>query len=716
MSKLLITGGAGYIGSHTVEVLLEAGRPVVVLDDLSTGHREVASLFDRLYGPDLFVFEHVDLCDAEAVQRVVDVHAPEGIIDFAARSLVGESQEKPAAYFETNVVGFRNLLRASKGIPIVKSTTAATYGDPTPDDLPLTEDYQDRMIEAGRFGESQLMPASASFQDLLDWYARGVTSHDRDFELDEADVRRLMIPTNVYGLTKLMDEIMLRKGWTSGGSPYTALRYFNVAGASDSALIGEDHDPETHLVPITFQAALGQREAVTIFGTDYGTDDGTAVRDYVSVADLAEAHIRCLDRMMAEPGAYTYNLGTRSGYSVREIVDTARQVSAVDIPLVEGDRRAGDPERLIADTSKIAEDLGWTAGSTLEETMSRAWRWHRHNPEGYRAVQEERFNPFWQRWITFASGRGARPWEGDIESRDGEDAGPAYDEKCYLCPGNTRTSGAVNPDYPNTFVFPNDFPSMRADAYDPVKPGVGYDARASTGVCEVIVYGRHHSQRLSTMSVGSIRHVIEAWIEVYGRLGESPDIAYVMIFENRGAVMGNSQLHPHGQAYAYGSIPDLMVQGQMGAFEASNFVSAAVAAEREDGRRVLLENQGFCAFVPFAAWMPYDICIAPSRPIRSLSETTADERDDLARMLQKVLGGLDHLFGQPYQYSMALIQAPTDGGDGPFHAQIHITSLLRGPDIRKHVVGTDIFGRSVNPSDPNVSAAEIRRAISRASR
>ena len=217
------------------------------------------------------------------------------------------------------------------------------------------------------------------------------------------------------------------------------------------------------------------------------------------------------------------------------------------------------------------------------------------------------------------------------------------------------------------------------------------------------------------MSVPEIAHVIHAWIEVYDRLGQRPDIDYVLIFENRGAVMGNSQLHPHGQVYAYGSIPDLMVREQVKAFEEDDFVASALSAEQADGRRILFENDSFSAFVPFAAWMPYDICIAPFRPIPSLSEATAPERADLAQLLKVVLGGLDHLFGRPYQYSMALIQMPTDGEDRRFHTQLHITSLLRGPDIRKHVVGTDIFGRSVNPSDPNVSAAEIRRAIKRAS-
>jgi UDPglucose--hexose-1-phosphate uridylyltransferase len=213
------------------------------------------------------------------------------------------------------------------------------------------------------------------------------------------------------------------------------------------------------------------------------------------------------------------------------------------------------------------------------------------------------------------------------------------------------------------------------------------------------------------MDLDRVAQVVDAWAESYARLGRRPDVAYVLIFENRGAIMGNSQLHPHGQVYAYGSIPDLMLEGQLRSFERSDFVAEAAAFECEDGRRIVGRTAAWIAFVPFAAAFPYDVTVVPLSPVASLLETGTEERRELAGLLKDVLTGLDRLFGAPYPYSLALIQAPTDGKERRFHMQLHLTSLLRGPGLRKHVVGADIYGRTVNPSDPNLTAAEIRRAI-----
>ena len=712
---ILVTGGAGYIGSHTVRELLENNRRVVVVDDLSTGHREVMSLFERVYGPDQFCFEHASLLDLPAIEKIFDRHEICGIIDFAAKSLVGESQEKPKIYFDNNVVAFCNLLRVSRKIPIVKSSTAATYGETSTDAIPLKESYQDCLIEMGGFKHSQLMPAAVSFEMLLQWYEREIISAVPDFELLPEDLSYLKIPTNVYGITKMIDERLLFRSQAQTGRRFVALRYFNAAGADSSHLIGEDHKPETHLIPIVLQVALGQRDCITVFGNDYATHDGTAVRDYVSVQALSEAHVQCLDTLFEGAESAVYNLGTSQGFSVREIIEAAREVTFHAIPETVGPRRSGDPATLIADAQKIYQDLGWHTRETLLETIDLAWHWHRLHPYGYRVVQEERFNPFWNRWVNVAAHRGNRPWRGETQAM--EIAGDvSYESECYLCPGNLRAKGEVNPHYNGVWCFSNDFPTLGEsyETHDQIGP---YASRSSHGVCEVIVYGPHHSQRLSTMSVDAIFDVVNAWADIYERLGKREDIVYPLIFENRGTIMGNSQPHPHGQVYAYGEIPDLIVKPQLEMFASyyknvgKCFVCDANQAEINDGRRVLIHEANMVAYVPYAAQFPHDVVIVPKNHVASLLDLTVPMRWELAKTLKKTLVGLDHLFRAPYHYTLSLLQAPTDGKDYGYHMQIHITSLLRGPGLRKHVVGADIFGNLINPSDPDVTAEELRHAM-----
>ena len=713
---VLVTGGAGYVGSHTTMRLLEFGGNVVILDNLSTGHVEVARLYERLYGPEQFVFEQVDLLDEDAVASVFERHSIDGVIDFAAKSLVGEGQSFPRDYYDTNVIGFLNLVTTAGDLPIVKSSTAATYGDPRESDLPLLESYQDDVVDEGRFDQSQLMASAVAFEALIEWYTTDVEARS-GYGLTERDIRKLMIPTNVYGITKMMDELILQKRAGETGAGSACLRYFNVAGADPSGLIGEDHDPETHLIPIVLQAALGLRKAITIFGDDYPTRDGTAIRDYVSVVELAHAHIACLDALREKPGEITLNLGTRSGYTVKEIVQSAERVTGRKITYETGARRSGDPAMLIARADGAASRLDWQARETLDETIGNAWRWHRHHPEGYVDLHEERYNPFIGGWVTMSAGRGGRPWSGGVEDRTTE-SGPAYDAECYLCPGNARAKGDVNPSYDATFVFENDFPSLRArgdlpdvDVNDPWP----YGTRPAVGRCEVVVYSPDHSKRMATMTPAEIGSIVDCWADTYVRLGVDDGIAYVLIFENRGAVMGNSQLHPHGQVYAYSSMPDRVITGQIKRFGEGDFVASVLDFEEEDGRRIVWSDDHFTAFVPYAAVMPYDIVIASRRSVASIDACNTDERDSLSRALSDLLGGLDRLFDTPYHYTLALLQAPTDGSCPSFHFQVHLTSLLRGPGIRKHVVGSDIFGRSINPSDPTVSAAEIRQALRRAS-
>jgi UDP-glucose 4-epimerase len=325
--RLLVTGGAGYIGSVVAVQLLEAGHEVTVLDDLSKGH-EVAV-------PGEAGYVRVDLLDA---QRLTETLTGEydGVLHFAALSLVGESVEQPGRYYRANVAGTLNLLEAMRvaSVPrLVFSSTAAVYGEP--EEVPIPESAPTR-------------------------------------------------PTNPYGGAKLAADQLIGFFAAAHGLSATSLRYFNVVGASGS--LGEDHEPETHLIPLVLEAALGERENVKIFGTDYPTPDGTAVRDYIHVEDLGRAHLLALDAAdRAEPGEHrVYNLGNGAGFSVREVVEVARRVTGRRIEAVEAPRRAGDPPVLVASSDKIRADLGWTPEKpALEAMISDAWDWMQKHPHGY---------------------------------------------------------------------------------------------------------------------------------------------------------------------------------------------------------------------------------------------------------------------------------------------------------------------------------------------
>jgi UDP-glucose 4-epimerase len=323
--KVLVTGGAGYIGSTVVRELVRAGEEVVVLDNLTQGHR--AAVHDEA------AFVEGDLADRDLVRHTLRTHQPDAIMHFASHTLVGESMEKPFLYLDDNVRCGLNLIREAvdQGVDrFILSSTANLFG--TPDEVPI---HENTAIDPGSpYGESKLV-----LERTLRW-------------LDELDRIR-----------------------------FAALRYFNAAGAASPDL-GEDHDPETHLIPIVLEVALGQREKITIFGDDYDTPDGTCVRDYVHVLDLAQAHILSLRAL--DQGSRTYNLGNGEGYSVREVIDTARAVTGREIPAEMGDRRPGDPATLIASSDKIRDELGWTPQyPELETIIESAWAWHQKHPHGY---------------------------------------------------------------------------------------------------------------------------------------------------------------------------------------------------------------------------------------------------------------------------------------------------------------------------------------------
>lgn len=327
MSTILVCGGAGYIGSHMVAELLENNHKVVVLDSLVKGHKEA------LLGGKLYVG---DLRDRKILDKVFTENKIDAVIDFAAFSLVGESMTEPLKYFNNNVYGTISLLEAMRDYNvkyIVFSSTAATYGEP--EVVPITEDSK-------------------------------------------------TIPTNAYGESKLLVEKILRWCDHAYGIKYTTLRYFNAAGAHISGKIGEDHSPETHLIPIILDVALGNREKIMMFGDDYDTKDGTCVRDYIHVSDLASAHSLALKRLMNGGDSAIYNLGNGTGFTVKEMVEIARKVTGHPIPAEVAERRAGDPAVLIASSKKAMEELGWKPKyADVETIISTAWNWHKNHPNGY---------------------------------------------------------------------------------------------------------------------------------------------------------------------------------------------------------------------------------------------------------------------------------------------------------------------------------------------
>lgn len=325
--SILVCGGAGYIGSHMVAELLEQGKEVVVLDNLEKGHK------DALLGGKLYVG---DLRDRDILDKVFNENKIEAVIDFAAYSLVGESMEEPLKYFNNNVYGTINLLEAMKdhGVKyIVFSSTAATYGEP--ENLPILEEDK-------------------------------------------------TIPTNAYGESKLLVEKILRWCDSAYGIKFTVLRYFNAAGAHINGKIGEDHSPESHLIPLILQVAQGKRENIKIFGEDYNTEDGTCIRDYIHVSDLASAHSLALDRLMIGEPSAIYNLGNGTGFSVKEVIEVTRKVTGHPIPAEVAERRAGDPAILIASSEKAIKELGWKPKfNSLETIIDTAWNWHKNHVKGY---------------------------------------------------------------------------------------------------------------------------------------------------------------------------------------------------------------------------------------------------------------------------------------------------------------------------------------------
>lgn len=329
--KILVLGGAGYIGSHTVYELIDAGEDVVIIDNLETGYKEAVHPKAKFY--------QGDLRDRAFVDSVLDQETGiDAVIHFAANSLVGESMTDPLKYYDNNLCGTKTMLESmvAHGIDkIVFSSTAATYGEP--EKTPI-------------------------------------------LETDRTE------PTNTYGETKLSMEKMFKWVGKAHGLRFVSLRYFNACGAHKSGEIGEAHNPETHLIPLILQVPNGKREAISIFGTDYPTKDGTCVRDYIHVTDLAQAHILAVKYLMEGNESDIFNLGNGIGFTVKEVIETAKEVTQKPIQAEEEGRRAGDPAVLIASSEKAKKVLGWKPEhADLHEIIESAWRWHSTHPEGYQS-------------------------------------------------------------------------------------------------------------------------------------------------------------------------------------------------------------------------------------------------------------------------------------------------------------------------------------------
>ncbi|MEO0597726.1 MAG: UDP-glucose 4-epimerase GalE [Chloroflexota bacterium] len=324
---ILVSGGAGYIGSHVVEQMIEQGYEVIVFDNLSAGHRQAVHEDATLIVGDLL--------DSDAIHDLFANYDIDGILHFASHILVGESMQKPFKYLRENVLAMMNLLEVAAENDVKRFILSST---------------------ANLFDEPETVPINES---------------------------EPLIPGSVYGETKFWGERMLHWMDKIYGMKYCALRYFNACGAHPNAHIGEAHDPESHLIPLVLQVALGQRDEITIFGTDYDTADGTCIRDYVHVLDLAEAHILALEALK-DGDSRVYNLGSGTGYRVREVIETVRKVTGHTIPAVEGERRAGDLPVLVADSSKIREELGWSPEfDNLHTIIETAWHWHQTHPNGF---------------------------------------------------------------------------------------------------------------------------------------------------------------------------------------------------------------------------------------------------------------------------------------------------------------------------------------------
>ena len=383
MKTILVTGGAGYIGSNTVKELIRVGYSVVVLDNLEAGHKEAVDPAASL--------EIVDLKDKSRVLSVFDKYEIDAVIDFAAHLAVGESMEDPKKYLDNNVMNFINLLEAiveKKCKYIIKSSTAAVYGNPTREsDIPWKEDFVENYqpLESALLNgewQGKKVAGEKFFEKFIGAYEDAVADRSQ-LKLKDSEKNMLKIPLSIYGLTKLLDEILLKKYDEISGIKSVSLRYFNVCGADPSGEMGEDKPNPTTLMIMAIYQLLGKIPQLSIFGQDFNTPDGTAIRDYIHPNDLSVGHISALNNLIQTNQSEIFNLGTGKGSSVLEVLSAVERAAGKKVKTVDQERRSGDATISVADPSKAEKILNWKAEYSLDDMAKTAWKWHNSYPNGY---------------------------------------------------------------------------------------------------------------------------------------------------------------------------------------------------------------------------------------------------------------------------------------------------------------------------------------------
>jgi UDP-glucose-4-epimerase GalE/galactose-1-phosphate uridylyltransferase (family 1) len=673
--RVLVTGGAGYIGSVVAARLLEAGHAVTVLDDLSTGHADAV--------PAGAEFTHAPITDANSVLAAQHF---DGVMHFAAKSLVGESVSAPERYWDTNVSGTLALLEAVRvnGVGrLVFSSTAAVYGEPSV--VPITVDAA-------------------------------------------------TMPTNPYGSSKLAVDLMISSFAAAHGLAAVSLRYFNVAGAYGS--YGERHATETHLIPIALQVAAGDREALEVFGTDYPTPDGSAVRDYIHVVDIADAHLLAFGA--ARPGEHLiYNLGTGVGTSVLEIADAIRQVTGHPLPTVNRGRRPGDPAVLIADGELARAELGWQPSRTLKDMVADAWGTtlsrmprsptrtvlsdgrellyfddepgRRHTARDERdlatpvSTSEIRWDAIAREWTVVAGHRQDRTFKPSTVD-------------CPLCPSRDGSQTEVPEDAYDVVVFENRFSSLSQSAADSVARGEELPFRSGPGVgrCEVIVFTDDHTSSFASLTRERAGTVIDAWVHRTLELRALPGVEYVYCFENRGDEIGVTLAHPHGQIYAYPFLPTRIARSAQTLLDHRDAGGGCLqcqllADELDDGRRIVVTGRNWVGYVPFAARWPFELRLVPRRHIGSLPDLNGEERTELAEVYLDVLARFDRLFDTPAPYIAGWEQAPVGPVGAAWHLSANVFTIRRAPGKLKYLAGSESgAGVWINDIAPENAAARLR--------